>query len=101
MKVPPENKCAWCDKFIEEDAEIRAIGARFPEKVDMNAFEGNIIFLGFEGVKKKVPAIVVQSDSEIKESGSDLAFMTCGQSCFDDLKNILDKEKDLLGVKGL
>ena len=44
VKLPPENTCAWCGEFVDEDVEIHAIGAKFPDGVDMKENEGNIIF---------------------------------------------------------
>ena len=99
VKLPHENTCAWCGEFVDEDVEIHAIGAKFPDGVDMKENEGNIIFLGFKAIDKKVPAIMSTSDSEAKKHGNDLMFLTCSQSCFKKLKSLLDKEDDLLDVK--
>lgn len=99
FKLPPENTCAWCGEFVDEDVEIHAIGAKFPDGVDMKENEGNIIFLGFKAIDKKVPAIMSTSDSEAKKHGHDLMLLTCSQSCFKKLKSLLDKEDDLLDVK--
>lgn len=99
IKPPPENMCAWCDEFVDEEMKIYAIGARLPDDVDMKEQEGKIIFLGFKDVEKKVPALVAKNDSEAKKHGHDLMFMTCSQSCYKKLKNTLDKEDDLFDVK--
>lgn len=101
LKPPPENTCAWCGKFVDEEMKIYGIGARLPNEVDMKDQEGMIIFLGFKDIEKKVPALVAKNDSEARRHGHDLMFMTCSQSCFKDLKNTLDKEGDLLDVKRL
>lgn len=101
VKVPPENTCAWCGNFIDEDAEIHAIGAKFPKDVDMKDQEGKIIFLGFKNLDKRVPALVPKDDSDAKRLGHNLMFMTCSQTCLNDLKNTIDKENDLLDVKRL
>jgi hypothetical protein len=99
VKPPPENTCAWCDEFVDEDMEIHAIGAKFPSSVNMEEHEGTVIFLGFKDIDKKVPAIISTSDSEARKHGHDLMFLTCSQSCFKKLKSLLDKEDDLLDVK--
>ncbi len=99
IKPPPENTCAWCSEFVDEHMEVHAIGAKFAPGVDMNEHEGKIIFLGFKDIDKKVPAIISTSDSEAKKLGHDLMLLTCSQSCFKKLKNLLDKEDDLLDVK--
>ncbi len=100
-KPPPENTCAWCGEFIDEDVKIHAIGAKFPQGVDMKDNEGMIIFLGFKGIDKKVPAVIPTGDSEAKKHGHDLMFMICSQICYNKLKSTLDKENDLYDVKPL
>lgn len=100
-KPPPENTCAWCGEFIDEDVKIHAIGAKFPQDVDMKDHEGMVIFLGFNDIDKKVPAIIPTSDSEAKKRGHELMFMTCSQICYNKLKSTLDKENDLYDVKQL
>jgi hypothetical protein len=98
VKPPPENLCAWCGKFVDEDMEIHAIGARFPHGVDMKDHEGNVIFLGFKGRDEKVPALIPTNDAEAKKH-CDLMFMTCSETCFKKLKRTLNKEDDILDVK--
>ncbi len=99
VKPPPENTCAWCGEFVEEDMKIHVIGARFSQGADMKEHEGKVIFLGFKDIDKKVPAIISTGDSEAKKYGHDLMVLTCSQSCFKKLKSLLDKEDDLLDVK--
>lgn len=99
VKLPPENTCAWCSEFVDDEVEIHAIGAKFSHGVDMKEHEGKIIYLGLKDIDKKVPAILSTSESEAKKHGYDLMLLTCSQSCFKKLKRLLDKEDDLLDVK--
>ena len=98
-QIPVENCCAWCERFIDDEVEILAIGAKFPPEVNMKEHEGKMIHLGFEGVTKKAAALISTSGSDAKKNGVDLMFMTCGEKCFTSLKATLDKEKDILDVK--
>mgnify|MGYP001254375810 CR=1 FL=1 len=101
VKPPPENTCAWCDKFVDEEMEIHGIGAKFSHEVDMKEHEGMIIFLGFKDIDKKIPALISTSGSEAKKLGHDMMLLTCSQACFKKLKSLLDKEDDLLDVKAV
>ncbi len=93
----PENICAWCNKTIPEDSEVFGLGAKVKQGFDIKNKEGKIIRLSLALTNKTVPAIVTTSNSDAKKEGKDLMFMTCSQGCAGNLKDALQKEKDVIG----
>lgn len=92
-----ESTCAWCGKTIPEDSEVFGLGAKVKQGFDIKNKEGKIIQLSLALTNKTVPAIVTTSNSDAKKEGKDLMFMTCSQGCAGNLKDALQKEKDVIG----
>ncbi len=42
VQIPPENTCAWCGEFVDEDVAIYAIGAKFPAGMDKKEKRGSL-----------------------------------------------------------
>ena len=93
----PENICSWCKKKIPEDFEIFGLGVKFKEGIDMRDKEGKIIPLTLAVTNKTVSAMVTTGNSEAKQDGKDLMFMTCSKRCVKALKHALEKEKEMFG----
>lgn len=89
----PMNTCAWCNKRIPEDSEVFGLGAKVKPAIKLEDQEGKFIPLSLILTDKTIPAIVTTTDSQAKQKGNDLMFMTCSQGCAESLKEALYKEK--------
>jgi hypothetical protein len=91
------NTCAWCGKKVRHDVEVFAVGARARAGVDLTDQEGTIMMITLALTNKRVPALVVTSDSPAKKEGKDLAFVACSRRCAKLLKDALRQEVDVFG----
>ena len=89
----PVHLCAWCNKVIERDSEVFAVGAKARKSMNLKPYEGSTIQITLTHVNKTVPATVPTGNSEAKKDGNDLLFMICGKKCGELLKKALLKER--------
>jgi len=85
--------CAWCNKAIDRDSEVFAVGAKARKGMNLKSFENSIMQIALTHINKTVPAIVTTRNSEAKKAGTDLLFMICGKKCSELLKKALLKER--------
>ena len=91
------SKCAWCGGEIPEDGEVFGTGARIREGIDFvqgGSEEGFFMEVTIAG--RRVPTIVTGKDSDARKQGNDLMFMTCSLACAEQLKEALERERDLI-----
>jgi len=85
--------CAWCNKVIDKDSEVFAIGAKARKGMNLKPYEGSEIQIALTQINKTVPAIVPTRNSEARKAGNDLLFMVCGKKCGELLKKAVLKER--------
>lgn len=89
------HTCTWCLNPIPPDREIFAFGVKASELIDLSKLEGGFVSLDLTLTDKTVVAIVTSKSSEAKLKGYDLIFLTCSQTCAEDLKIALEAERVL------
>ncbi|MBN2168659.1 MAG: hypothetical protein JW738_05395 [Actinobacteria bacterium] len=91
------NSCAWCGVEIDDDEEMYAVGAKMKEGVEITPCQGvggKILPVMVAG--RMVPAIVTDRDSEARRDGNDLIFMVCCYECATELKQSLEREREII-----
>lgn len=89
--------CAWCGETIDDDVEMFAVGAKMKDGVELapcEDFNGTVLPVMVAG--KTIPAIVTATDSEARQDGNDLVFMVCSIECATELKESLEKEREIM-----
>jgi len=86
------RKCVWCQKYISDEMEVFAFGAKLKPDIDLSEYESHCIQIGLVSKKKPVYMMVTAAGSEAKNEGKDGMFLACSEACGKKLKNILKKE---------
>jgi MinD superfamily P-loop ATPase len=89
------HTCTWCLNSIPKGDELFAFGVKASKAVDLTEKEGEFISLKLALKDKTIVALVTTPNSEVKEQGFDLIFVTCSQGCAEDLKDALEMERDV------
>ena len=89
------HTCAWCNQFIDEGSEVFGFGARASPAISLEDKEGQFVSLDLALEDKTIFALVPAPESPARQAGYDLMFITCSQSCAEELKNALELEKDV------
>ncbi len=103
MKAPKNNikrerllrTCAWCHQYIPEDSEAYGFGAKASQDIELQDKEGEFVSLELALEEKTTFAMVPPEGSPARSAGYDLMFITCSQSCAEELKSSLEVEKDV------
>jgi hypothetical protein len=85
--------CAWCNKAIEKDAEVFALGAKARKGMNLKRHEGSTIRIPLRHTNRAIPGTVPGRSSEAKKEGNDILFMICSKKCGELLKKALLKER--------
>jgi hypothetical protein len=92
-----QSSCAWCGKDIPEEGEVFAVGAALKGAMEFTSSQGGVnFFMPVTVGGKVVPAMVTAADSEARQQGNDLMFMTCSETCAQKLRDSLRQEKELV-----
>lgn len=92
-----QSTCAWCEGEIPEAGEVFAVGATLRGGIEYASNESQTgFFMPVAIGGKLVPAIVTAPDSEAREHGNDLMFMTCSEVCACSLRDALCEQKELI-----
>lgn len=92
-----KSSCSWCGLDIPEEKEIFAVGATLRGAIEFTTNqEGTSFFMPVAIGGKVVPAVVTAADSEARQQGNDLMFMTCSEACAEQLRDALREEKELI-----
>lgn len=89
-----DDRCAYCDKEIDQDSEVFAVLLTIEEVHDLKDREGEMISVCLEEANRSIPAMVVTEDSDAKKDGGDIGFMTCSEGCAQTLTATLQREID-------
>lgn len=89
------HTCAWCLQPILPGSETFGFGAKARPGIDLADKEGQFVSLKLAIPNRIVVALVPTSTSTAKAEGYDLVFITCSESCAEDLKEALDLERDV------
>jgi len=89
------HTCAWCNQFIDEESEAFGFGAKASPTISLEDKEGQFVSLDLALEDKTTFAMVPPPESPARQAGYDLMFITCSQSCAEELKNALELEKDV------
>lgn len=89
------HTCAWCNQFIDAEAEAFGFGAKASPDINLEDKEGQFVSLDLALEDRTTFAMVPPPESPARRAGYDLMFITCSQSCAEDLKNALELEKDV------
>jgi len=89
------HTCTWCLNSIPKGVERFAFGVKASEAIDLTEKQGEFVALKLLLKEKTVVALVTTQDSEAREQGFDLMFLTCSQVCAEKLKDALDMERDI------
>jgi hypothetical protein len=100
QKEQPNHKhlmytCAWCHQYISPEGDTFGFGAKASRGVNLEDKEGEFVSLSLALENKTTFAMVTPKESPAWQAGYDLMFITCSQSCAEDLKNALDVEKEV------
>jgi len=91
------SRCAWCGGDIPQGGEVFGTGAKIREGIDFvqgGSAEGFFMEVTIDG--RRVPTVVTGKDSDARKQGNDLMFMTCSLACAEQLKEALERERDLI-----
>ncbi|HZD58311.1 MAG TPA: hypothetical protein VE136_16385 [Anaerolineales bacterium] len=91
------HTCAWCNQFIDSEDEVYGFGARASKGINLKDKEGQFVSLMLALENKTIFAMVPPQESPARQAGYDLMFITCSQSCAEELKEALESEKDASG----
>ena len=86
------QNCAWCEGHVSDDAEVVAFGAKLQPGIDLSDYQSHCIEITLITEQKDIYALVTSEDSEARNDGKDLMFMTCSDSCGIKLKEALERE---------
>ena len=86
------QNCTWCEVHVSDDAEVVAFGARLRPGIDLSDYQSHCIEITLITEQKTIYALVTSEDSEARNDGKDLMFMTCSDSCGIKLKEALERE---------
>jgi hypothetical protein len=89
------HTCTWCLNTIPEGDDRFAFGVKASEAIDLTEKQGEFVSLKLALKDKTLVALVPMRNSEAKEQGFDLIFLTCSQGCAEDLKVALEMERDV------
>lgn len=89
------HTCAWCNQFIGEGSEVFGFGAKASPAISLEDKGGQFVSLDLTLEDKTIFALVPPQESPARQAGYDLMFITCSQSCAEELKNALELEKDV------
>lgn len=89
------HTCAWCKKTISQDSEVFGFGAKANPGIDLSDKEGEFVALSSPSANKTLVALVTVKGSPSRQAGYDLMFVTCSQECAQDLKDSIERERDL------
>ena len=87
------HTCTWCLNTIPEGDERFAFGVKASEAIDLTEKQGEFVSLKLAMKDKTIVALVTMRNSEAKEQGFDLIFLTCSQECAEDLQDALEMER--------
>jgi hypothetical protein len=88
------HTCTWCLNNIPEGDDLFAFGVKASQAIDLTEKQGEFVSLKLALKDKTIVALVTMPNSEAKEHGFDLIFLTCSQGCAEDLKDALEMERD-------
>jgi uncharacterized protein (DUF1778 family) len=92
-----KSTCSWCGLDIPEEKEVFAVGATLRGAIEFTSDQSSMSFFMPVAIGGKVvPAVVTASDSEARQQGNDLMFMTCSEACAEQLRDALREEKELI-----
>jgi len=94
------SECCWCGKYIPEDREVFALGAKVRPGMDISEYEGEVMPLTIITHGKTVNSFVPPADSDAKRDGNDFLFTICSSLCGYELKKALGDDKSLGDVLG-
>lgn len=80
---------------IPKDGDIFAFGVKSSGNIDLSEKEGEFVSLDLTLEDRSVAAIVTTRSSEVRKQGYDLIFLTCSQTCAEELKDALQAERVL------
>lgn len=89
------HTCTWCMNPIPKDGDIFAFGVKSSGNIDLSEKEGEFVSLDLTLEDRSVAAIVTTRSSEARKQGYDLIFLTCSQTCVEELKDALRAERVL------
>jgi hypothetical protein len=89
------NNCAWCNQEMDSASERYGFGAKTKSGLKLKDRQGEFVSLKLSLTDKTIIAFVPPDSSPAKESGYDLLFITCSQECAEQLKDILELERDV------
>ena len=89
------STCSWCGQKLQNDDPIYALGCKKRPGVDISAYEGKVMSVKVTTSSKTLWSIVPMAGSDARQHGKDFLFTLCSEKCGDELKELLDVERDL------
>jgi len=86
--------CSWCGQKIGKDGPIYALGCKKHPDIDISKYEGKVMPVKITTSGKTIWSIVPSADSDARRNGNDFMFTLCSEKCGDELKEVLDIEKE-------
>ena len=89
------STCSWCSKKIGNEEPVYALGCKKRPNVDISRYESKVMPVKLSVLDKTIWSIVPPADSDARREGNDFMFTLCSEDCGDQLKEILEKEKEI------
>ena len=87
--------CSWCGLKIRNEGPIYALGCKKRPEVDISKYESKVMPIKISTTDKTLWCIVPPADSDAQKEGNDFMFTLCSEECGNQLRETLDKEKEL------
>lgn len=80
---------------IKADSPIFSIGCKKRPEVNITKYEGKVMAVQIRSSDKVLWSFVPPPGSEAREDGNDFMFAICSKDCGTQLKEALEKEKEI------
>ena len=85
------NQCVWCDKEIDEDAEVYSLFMTLRPDDPLRDGSRTAVLVPVAGRDRL--AVVAQPGSDMAREGHDLSFALCSERCAQAMKEALERER--------
>ena len=89
------STCCWCGLKVKNDGPIYAVGCKKRPGIDISKYDSNVMPVKISTIGRTIWSIVPPAESDARREGNDFMFTLCSEDCGDQLKESLDKEKEI------
>jgi hypothetical protein len=88
-------KCAFCGRRIRSGAEVYVLGVKLKAGLEYPGGVDRRTAVQLPVKDRTLECMVTADGSQAKMEGWDLIFMLCSEKCGEEIKELLEEEKDL------